>query len=176
MQASGGIGFFLAIGLYLVRRSLRLALGFRSRHTARHRGVLYSSLPGRAGALDPGQTDRQSVFTAFHAPEYAATCWSAPASAVVATFGYQGAMQWVPSWIAAMLHAQGTRAVIPQVSLITDDADHRRHHRLSVHADDRRALGQKRRAVYLLPRRALLRCRQRFCSPRNSTTRCSPRR
>ncbi len=39
--------------------------------------------------------------------------------AVVATFGYQGAIQWVPSWIAAMLHAQGTRAVIPQVSLVT---------------------------------------------------------
>ena len=48
MQASGGIGFFLAIGLYLVRRSLWLALGFRSRHIARHRGVLYSPLPGRA--------------------------------------------------------------------------------------------------------------------------------
>jgi MFS family permease len=39
--------------------------------------------------------------------------------AVVATFGNQGAIQWVPSWIAAMLHAQGTRAVIPQVSLVT---------------------------------------------------------
>src|SRR6185503_15750863 len=39
--------------------------------------------------------------------------------AVVATFGYQGAIQWVPSWIAAMLHAQGTRAVISQVSLVT---------------------------------------------------------
>jgi MFS family permease len=39
--------------------------------------------------------------------------------AVVATFGYQGAIQWVPSWIAAMLHAQGTKAVISQVSLVT---------------------------------------------------------
>jgi MFS family permease len=39
--------------------------------------------------------------------------------AVVATFGYQGAIQWVPSWIAAMLHAQGSREVIPQVSLVT---------------------------------------------------------
>ena len=39
--------------------------------------------------------------------------------AVVATFGYQGAIQWVPTWTAAMLHAHGARAVIPQVSLIT---------------------------------------------------------
>jgi MFS family permease len=39
--------------------------------------------------------------------------------AVIATFGYQGAIQWVPSWINAMLHAQGAKSVIPQVSLIT---------------------------------------------------------
>jgi MFS family permease len=39
--------------------------------------------------------------------------------AIIATFGYQGAIQWVPGWISAMLHAQGTRSVIPQVSLIT---------------------------------------------------------
>jgi MFS family permease len=38
--------------------------------------------------------------------------------AVVATFGYQGAIQWVPSWIAAMLYAQGTKEVIRQVSLV----------------------------------------------------------
>jgi MFS family permease len=39
--------------------------------------------------------------------------------AVIATFGYQGAIQWVPSWVSAMLHAEGTRSAIPQVSLIT---------------------------------------------------------
>ena len=39
--------------------------------------------------------------------------------AVIATFGYQGAIQWVPSWISAMLHAQGAKTAIPQVSLIT---------------------------------------------------------
>ena len=39
--------------------------------------------------------------------------------AVIATFGYQGAIQWVPSWISAMLHAQGAKSAIPQVSLIT---------------------------------------------------------
>ena len=41
------------------------------------------------------------------------------ALAVVATFGYQGAIQWVPTWIAAMLHSQGIEKIAPQVSLIT---------------------------------------------------------
>ena len=44
----------------------------------------------------------------------------------------------------------------PTGKLDHDDAHHRRHHRLSVHAAHRRALGPKRRAVYLFPRRALL--------------------
>ena len=41
-------------------------------------------------------------------------------------------------WIAAMLHAQGTRAVIPQVSLITTTLSDRRNHRLPMFAVYRR--------------------------------------
>ena len=58
-------------------------------------------------------------YPALSLPRCAATLLVGTGLAVVATFGYQGAVQWVPSWIAAMLHAQGTREVIPQVSLIT---------------------------------------------------------
>jgi MFS family permease len=39
--------------------------------------------------------------------------------ATIATFGYQGAIQWVPTWISAMLHAQGVTNVTGGVSLIT---------------------------------------------------------
>ena len=55
----------------------------------------------------------------FSPSQCAATSLIGTGLAVVATFGYQGAIQWVPSWIGAMLHAQGAQSVIPQVSLVT---------------------------------------------------------
>ena len=118
MQASGGIGFFLAIGLYLfvgpygwrwvfALGILPAIVAFYIRHSleeperwtrAKQTGNPFSQLFMRPV--------RRDLLVGI-------------GLAVVATFGYQGAIQWVPSWIAAMLHAQGTRAVIPQVSLIT---------------------------------------------------------
>ncbi|MGH7796798.1 MAG: MFS transporter [Candidatus Binatia bacterium] len=118
MQASGGIGFFLASLLYLfvgpygwrwvfalgvmpaiVAFYIRYSLEEPQRWArAKHTGNPYSALFQRASRRDV------LVGTGL---------------AVVATFGYQGAIQWVPSWVSAMLQAQGTKAAIPQVSLIT---------------------------------------------------------
>lgn len=118
MQASGGIGFFLATALYLfigpygwrwvfalgvlpaivafyIRRSLEEPERWSQAKAQGNPLPMLFKKPVRRDVL---------IGTGL---------------AVVATFGYQGAIQWVPSWIAAMLHAQGTRAVIPQVSLIT---------------------------------------------------------
>jgi MFS family permease len=118
MQASGGIGFFLATGLYLfigpygwrwvfalgvlpaivafyIRRSLEEPARWTQAKALQNPLPLLFKKPVRRDVL---------IGTGL---------------AVVATFGYQGAIQWVPSWIAAMLHAQGARAVIPQVSLVT---------------------------------------------------------
>jgi MFS family permease len=118
MQASGGIGFFLATGLYLfigpygwrwvfalgvlpaivafyIRRSLEEPERWTQAKALQNPLPLLFKKPVRRDVL---------IGTGL---------------AVVATFGYQGAIQWVPSWIAAMLHAQGSREVIPQVSLVT---------------------------------------------------------
>ncbi len=118
MQASGGIGFFLATALYLfigpygwrwvfalgvlpaivafyIRRSLEEPERWIQAKTKQNPLPLLFKKPVRRDVL---------IGTGL---------------AVVATFGYQGAIQWVPSWIAAMLHAQGAREVIPQVSLVT---------------------------------------------------------
>ena len=118
MQASGGIGFFLATALYLfigpygwrwvfalgvlpaivafyIRRSLEEPERWTKAKGNRNPLPLLFKKPVRRDVL---------IGTGL---------------AVVATFGYQGAIQWVPSWVAAMLHAQGARAVIPQVSLVT---------------------------------------------------------
>lgn len=118
MQASGGIGFFLATALYLVIGPYGwrwvFALGVMPAIVAFY--VRYSlEEPSRwTKAKQLG-----NPFPALLAPAVRRDVLVGSGLAVVATFGYQGAVQWVPSWIAAMLHAQGNRAVIPQVSLIT---------------------------------------------------------
>ena len=118
MQASGGIGFFLATALYLVIGPYGwrwvFVLGVMPAIVAFY--VRYSlEEPSRwTKAKQLG-----NPFPALLAPAVRRDVLVGSGLAVVATFGYQGAVQWVPSWIAAMLHAQGNRAVIPQVSLIT---------------------------------------------------------
>jgi MFS family permease len=118
MQASGGVGFFLASLLYLfigpygwrwvfalgilpaivafyIRRTLEEPERWmRAKATSNPLGSLFAT-PVRGDVL---------VGTGL---------------AVIATFGYQGAIQWVPSWVSSLLHAQGPQAVIPQVSLVT---------------------------------------------------------
>ena len=118
MQASGGIGFFLASLLYLfigpygwrwvfALGVLPAVVAFYIRRSLDEpdRWVKSKSVKNPFPALFTGSV-RKDVLVGT-------------ALAVVATFGYQGALQWVPSWISAMLQAQGTKSVIPQVSLIT---------------------------------------------------------
>lgn len=119
MQASGGIGFFLAIALYLFIGPYGwrwvFALGILPAIVAFYiRHSLEEPERWRKAAKQTG-----NPFAALFAAASRRDLLVATGLAVVATFGYQGAIQWVPSWIAAMLHAQGRRAVIPQVSLIT---------------------------------------------------------
>lgn len=118
MQASGGIGFFLATALYLFIGPYGwrwvFALGVLPAIVAFY--VRYS-LEEPARWTKAKQTG--NPYPALFAPAVRRDLLVGTGLAVVATFGYQGAVQWVPTWIAAMLHAQGTRAVIPQVSLIT---------------------------------------------------------
>jgi MFS family permease len=118
MQASGGIGFFLAIVLYLfigpygwrwvfALGVLPAIVAFYIRHSLEE--------PQR---WTQAKTRQNPLPLLFKKP-VRRDVLIGTGLAVVATFGYQGAIQWVPSWIAAMLHAQGTREVIPQVSLVT---------------------------------------------------------
>ena len=118
MQASGGIGFFLAsllyffIGPYGWRWVFALGVlpaivAFYIRHSLEEpqRWVRAKSTRHPFAALLDSNVRRDVLI--------------GTGLAVIATFGYQGAIQWVPSWVSAMLHAQETRSVIPQVSLIT---------------------------------------------------------
>ncbi len=118
MQASGGIGFFLAIALYLFIGPYGwrwvFALGILPAIVAFY---IRHSLEEPERWTRAKQTG--NPFAQLFAPAVRRDLLVGIGLAVVATFGYQGAVQWVPSWIAAMLQAQGTRAVIPQVSLIT---------------------------------------------------------
>ena len=117
MQASGGIGFFLAIALYFFIGPYGwrgvFALGILPAIVAFY---IRHSLEEPERWTKAKQTG--NPFSQLFAPAVRRDLLVGIGLAVVATFGYQGAIQWVPSWIAAMLHAQGTRAVIPQVSLI----------------------------------------------------------
>jgi len=118
MQASGGIGFFLASLLYLVigPYGWRWVFAF---------GIVPAVVAFyiRRSLEEPErwvQAKAQSHhLTAIFNKSMRRDVLVGTALAVIATFGYQGAIQWVPSWINAMLHAQGTKTVIPQVSLIT---------------------------------------------------------
>jgi MFS family permease len=118
MQASGGIGFFLASLLYLFigPYGWRWVFAF---------GVLPAVVAFYI-RLSLDEPDRwvkaksvRNPFPALFTGSVRRDVLIGTGLAVVATFGYQGALQWVPSWISAMLHAQGTKSVIPQVSLIT---------------------------------------------------------
>jgi MFS family permease len=118
MQASGGIGFFLATALYLFIGPYGwrwvFALGVLPAIVAFYiRWALEE--PERWTKARANQNPLPLLFK----KPVRRDVLIGTGLAVVATFGYQGAIQWVPSWIAAMLHAQGTRAVIPQVSLVT---------------------------------------------------------
>jgi MFS family permease len=118
MQASGGIGFFLATALYLFIGPYGwrwvFALGVLPAIVAFY--IRWSLEEPERWVI--AKTAQNPLPLLFKKP-VRRDVLVGTGLAVVATFGYQGAIQWVPSWIAAMLHAQGTRAVIPQVSLIT---------------------------------------------------------
>ncbi|MEA2657865.1 MAG: hypothetical protein QOF64_450 [Candidatus Binatota bacterium] len=117
MQASGGIGFFLATGLYLFVGSYgwRWVFAF---------GVLPALVAFyiRRSLEEPQRWTRaraqQNPLPLLFKKPVRRDVLIGTGLAVVATFGYQGAIQWVPSWIAAMLYAQGTKEVIRQVSLV----------------------------------------------------------
>ena len=118
MQASGGIGFFLASMLYLL-------IGPYGWRWVFALGVLpaLAAFYIRRSLEEPERwvkaKSASSPYSGLFAGSLRHDVVVCTAMAVIATFGYQGAIQWVPSWISAMLQAQGPRAVIPQVSLIT---------------------------------------------------------
>ena len=118
MQSCGGIGFFLASLLYLVigPYGWRWVFAF---------GILPAVVAFyiRRSLKEPerwvkAKAQSHSLRAIFKKP-MRRDVLVGTGLAVVATFGYQGAIQWVPSWISAMLHAQGAKSAIPQVSLIT---------------------------------------------------------
>lgn len=118
MQASGGIGFFLAslLFLFIGPYGWRWVFAF---------GVLPALVAFyiRHSLEEPERWRRAkstgNPYSALFKPSLRRDLLVGTALAVVATFGYQGAIQWVPSWVSAMLHAQGANGAIPQVSLIT---------------------------------------------------------
>src|SRR4030095_12740264 len=118
MQASGGIGFFLATALYLFIGPYGwrwvFALGVLPAIVAFY--IRWSlEEPERWTKAKASQNPLPLLFK----KPVLRDVLVGTGLAVVATFGYQGAIQWVPSWVSALLHAQGPRAVIPQVSLVT---------------------------------------------------------
>ena len=118
MQSSGGIGFFLASLLYLFigPYGWRWVFAF---------GVLPAIVAFyiRHSLEEPQRWVRAKStgkpFPALFRVGVRRDVLVGTGLAVIATFGYQGAIQWVPSWVSAMLHAEGTKSAIPQVSLIT---------------------------------------------------------
>jgi MFS family permease len=118
MQACGGIGFFLASLLYL-------AVGPYGWRWVFAFGILPAIVAFyiRRSLHEPERWVRAkaqaSPLRAIFKKPLRRDVLVGTALAVIATVGYQGALQWVPSWISAMLHAQGAPSAIPQVSLIT---------------------------------------------------------
>jgi len=118
MQASGGIGFFLASLLYFFAGPYGwrwvFALGVFPALVAFYiRRSLHE--PERWVRAKAPTNPYSALFSRAHRRDLLI----GTGLAVVATFGYQGAIQWVPSWISAMLHDQGAKTVVAQVSLIT---------------------------------------------------------
>ena len=156
MQASGGIGFFLATALYLF-------IGPYGWRWVFALGVLPALVAFyiRRSLEEPqrwtrAKTQENPLPLLFKKP-VRRDVMIGTGLAVVATFGYQGAIQWVPSWIAAMLHAQGTSAVIPQVSLVTTTLTTGGIIGCLCLPYRRRPLGQKTRVVHLFSRRPAFR-------------------
>jgi MFS family permease len=118
MQASGGVGFFLASLLYFFIGPYGwrwvFALGVLPAVVAFY--IRYS-LEEPQRWVSTKQTG--NPYSALFKHPLRRDVLIGTGLAVIATFGYQGAIQWVPSWVSAMLHAQGAKSVIPQVSLIT---------------------------------------------------------
>jgi MFS family permease len=118
MQASGGIGFFLASLLYYFVGPYGwrwvFAIGVMPAIVAFY--IRYSLEEPQRWARVKSTGNPYAALFKVPLRRDVIVC---TALAVIATFGYQGAMQWVPSWVSAMLHAQGAKAAIPQVSLIT---------------------------------------------------------
>jgi MFS family permease len=118
MQASGGIGFFLASLLYFFIGPYGwrwvFALGVFPALVAFY--IRYSLEEPQRWAK---ARSAKNPYPALFAGPLRRDVLVGTGLAVVATFGYQGAIQWVPSWIAALLHSQGLKSTIPQVSLIT---------------------------------------------------------
>ncbi len=118
MQASGGVGFFLASLLYLL-------IGPYGWRWVFFMGILPAIVAFyiRRSLEEPERWTRvtapRNPFPALFTKPIRRDVLVGICLAVVATFGYQGAIQWVPTWISALLHAQGTQSIIPQVSLIT---------------------------------------------------------
>jgi len=118
MQSCGGIGFFLASLLYLF-------IGPYGWRWVFALGILPAVVAFyiRRSLAEPerwvqAKAQSQPLRVIFK-PPLRRDVIIGTGLAVIATFGYQGAIQWVPSWISAMLHAQGAKTAIPQVSLIT---------------------------------------------------------
>ncbi|MDH3446138.1 MAG: MFS transporter [Deltaproteobacteria bacterium] len=118
MQASGGIGFFLASLLYLF-------IGPYGWRWVFALGVLPAVVAFyiRKSLKEPerwvrAKTNINPLPVLFRKP-LRRDVIVGTAMAVIATFGYQGAIQWVPTWVSDLLQAQGPKTVIPQVSLVT---------------------------------------------------------
>jgi MFS family permease len=118
MQSVGGIGFFLASLLYLFIGPYGWRWVFAG-------GILPAILAFyvRRSVHEPerwqkARKEGRSILKMF-TPAVRRDLLIGTTLATVATFGYQGAIQWVPTWISAMLHAQGVTKATTQVSLIT---------------------------------------------------------
>jgi MFS family permease len=118
MQSSGGVGFFLASLLFLSLGHL----GWRWVFAA---GILPAFVAFYIRrSLEEPQRWQSAKKTAvplakIFAPGIRRDLFVGTALAVIATFGYQGAIQWVPTWTASLLHGQGIKSVTGYVSLIT---------------------------------------------------------
>lgn len=118
MQSVGGIGFFLAAFLYF----LVGPLGWRWVFAA---GIFpaFIAFYIRRSLHEPERWEKAqksgNPFPKIFAPPVRRDLIVGTMLAIVATFGFQGAIQWVPTWITAMLHSQGVEKVTSQVTLIT---------------------------------------------------------
>lgn len=118
MQSAGGVGFFLASLIYLWIGPV----GWRWVFAA---GILpaFVAFYIRRTLHEPERWQRaQKIPTPFarlFVPPLRRDVLVGTGLAVVATFGFQGAVQWVPTWITAMLRSEGIMEVTAWVSLIT---------------------------------------------------------